>query len=32
MEEKQIFDILEFMNGQITALKLLLFSDRDAAD
>jgi hypothetical protein len=32
MEEEQIFDTLELIICQITALKLLLFTDRDAAD
>jgi hypothetical protein len=32
MEEEQIFDSPELIIRQITALNLLLFSDRDAAD
>ncbi len=32
MEAEQIFDALDLIIGQITALKLLLFSDRDAAE
>ncbi len=32
MQEERIFDTPELIIGQITALKLLLFSDREAAD
>lgn len=32
MEAEQIFDTPDLIIGQITALKLLLFSDRDAAE
>jgi hypothetical protein len=32
MEEERIFDTPQLIIGQITALKLQLFSDRDAAD
>jgi hypothetical protein len=32
MEEERIFDTPELIIGQMTALKLLLFSDRDSAD
>jgi hypothetical protein len=32
MEEEQIFDTPELIIGQITALKLLFYSDREAAD
>jgi hypothetical protein len=31
IEKERIFDTPELIIGQITALKLLLFSDRDAA-
>ncbi len=32
IEEERIFDTPELMIGQITALKLPLYSDREAAD
>jgi hypothetical protein len=32
MEEERIFDTPELIIGQITVLKLLLYSDREAAD
>ncbi len=32
MKQERIFDALESIIGQITALKLLLYSDREAAD
>ncbi len=32
MEEERIFHTQELIIGQITAIKLLLFSDRDSAD